>query len=48
MAQAFWGMFYAYAINLEILEAPTSPAISTEELVAQFVDIFVRGTIAQQ
>lgn len=47
MAQAFWGMFYAYAINLEILEAPISPAISTEELIAQFVDIFVNGTIVR-
>jgi AcrR family transcriptional regulator len=43
-AQAFWGMFFAYAISLGILAEPVSPELSTEDLVAQFVDIFVRGT----
>jgi AcrR family transcriptional regulator len=47
MAQAFWGMLFAYAISLGLLAEPVSPELSTEELVAQFVDIFVRGTIHQ-
>ena len=45
MAQAFWGMFFAYAIGLGILAEPVQPEISTGDLVAQFVDIFVEGTI---
>ena len=48
MAQAFWGMFFAYAISLGILAEPVSPELSLEELVAQFVDIFVNGTIARE
>lgn len=46
-AQAFWGMFFAYAISLGVLAEPVSPEFSTEDLVAQFVDIFVRGTSVQ-
>lgn len=46
-AQAFWGMFFAYTISLWLLDEPLDPALSTEELVAQFVDIFVAGTLAQ-
>jgi AcrR family transcriptional regulator len=45
MAQAFWGMLFAYAIGLGILAEPVQPEISTGDLVAQFVDIFVEGTI---
>jgi AcrR family transcriptional regulator len=48
MAQAFLGMFYAYAISLNILDEALKPAISTEELVSQFVDIFVAGTRKDQ
>jgi AcrR family transcriptional regulator len=43
-AQAFWGMFFAYGISTGILAEPVQPAISDEELVSHFVDIFVRGT----
>jgi AcrR family transcriptional regulator len=46
-AQAFWGMFFAYTISLWLLDEPLDPELSTEELVAQFVDIFVGGTLAQ-
>ena len=42
-AQAFWGMFFAYAISLGLLAEPVEPALSHEELVAHFVDIFVHG-----
>ena len=45
MAQAFWGMFFAYAIGLGILAEPVQPQLSIDDLVAQFVDIFVEGTI---
>ena len=44
MAQAFWGMFFAYAISLGILAEPVSPELSTEAIITQFVDIFVQGT----
>jgi len=45
MAQAFAGMFFSYAIGQGILGDSVEPELSTEELVAQFVDIFVQGTI---
>jgi TetR/AcrR family transcriptional repressor of mexJK operon len=44
MAQAFWGMFFAYGISLGILAEPVSPEIPADELVTHFVDIFVNGT----
>jgi AcrR family transcriptional regulator len=47
-AQAFWGMFFAYAISLGLLAEPVDPEISDEQLVAQFVDIFVNGTILRE
>lgn len=45
-AQAFWGMFFAYTFSQWLLDEPLDPALSTEEIVAQFVDIFVAGTLA--
>jgi AcrR family transcriptional regulator len=47
-AQAFWGMFFAYAMSLGLLAEPVSPDLSTEELVAQFVDVFMQGTIVRE
>jgi hypothetical protein len=47
MAQAFLGMFFSYAIATGLLEDAMDPELSTEELLAQFVDIFVMGTIEQ-
>jgi AcrR family transcriptional regulator len=44
-AQAFWGMFFAYAISLGLLAEPVAPPVSNDELIAQFVDIFVNGTV---
>jgi AcrR family transcriptional regulator len=46
-AQAFWGMFFAYTVSVWLLDQPLDPELSTEELVAQFVDIFVEGTLPQ-
>ena len=45
MAQAFIGMFFAYAIVLNFIDEAIEPSISNEELVAQFVDIFIEGTL---
>jgi len=47
-AQAFAGMLFSYAIMWEILGDSIEPEITTEELVAQFVDIFVQGTIRRE
>jgi AcrR family transcriptional regulator len=47
MAQAFLGMFFSYAIAAGLLEDSLEPELSTEDLLAQFVDIFVMGTIEQ-
>ena len=45
MAQAFMGMFFAYAISLGILDEEIQPPVTNSELTAQFVDIFVAGTL---
>lgn len=45
-AQAFWGMFFAYSVSLGLLDEGVSPELSVEDVVAQFVDIFVIGTQA--
>jgi AcrR family transcriptional regulator len=47
-AQAFAGMLFSYAIMWEVLGDSVEPEITTEELVAQFVDIFVQGTIRRE
>jgi AcrR family transcriptional regulator len=47
-AQAFWGMFFAYSISLWLLDEAVQPELEPEELVAQFVDIFVRGTVNRE
>jgi AcrR family transcriptional regulator len=46
VAQAFWGMFFAFSVSVWLLDEPIAPALSSEELVAEFVDVFVRGTIS--
>jgi hypothetical protein len=47
MAQAFLGMFFSYAVATGLLEDSMAPELPREELLAQFVDIFVMGTIRQ-
>ena len=44
MAQAFLGMFFSYAISMNILEEKVYPELIPGDLVSQFVDIFVSGT----
>ena len=44
MAQAFWGMFFAYGISVGLLDEPVEPEMNTDQLVEQFVDLFVGGT----
>lgn len=46
-AQAFWGMFFAYSISVSILDEPLSTELSRENLVSEFVDLFVQGTGTQ-
>jgi AcrR family transcriptional regulator len=45
MAQAFMGMFLTYMITQGIFNDPVELEIQTDDVVAQFVDIFVEGTI---
>jgi len=44
-AQAFSGMLFSYAIARGMLDDSIEPELSTEELVAQFVDIFMNGAV---
>jgi AcrR family transcriptional regulator len=46
-AQAFWGMFFAYAVSQGLLSESVSPELDSRELVARFVDIFVAGTVSR-
>ena len=45
MAQGFLGMFFTYAIAREMLGSEIAPGVSTEDLTARFVDIFIHGTL---
>ena len=44
MAQAFLGMFFSYAVAGELLGGPAAFEQSLDEIVTQFVDIFITGT----
>ena len=44
-AQAFSGMLFAYAIAQGLLGDAIEPKVGTEELVDQFVDIFMNGMV---
>ncbi|MFC2015892.1 TetR/AcrR family transcriptional regulator [Chloroflexota bacterium] len=48
VAQAFWGMFFAYGISVGLLDEPVDPELAIDELIAQFVDIFVAGTLLSE
>lgn len=48
MAQAFVGMLFSYAIVEGFFQDTLEPDMATEELVAQFVDIFVEGTVSRR
>ncbi len=45
MAQGFLGMFFAYGIAREMLNSNIAPAVPQEDIIAEFVDIFVDGTL---
>lgn len=45
MAQAFIGMFLTYMITQGIFNDPIEPEIQTDDLITQFADIFIAGTI---
>jgi AcrR family transcriptional regulator len=44
LAQAFMGMFFSYAISLNILDSEIEPEVSNDKFVQTCVDIFIRGT----
>jgi AcrR family transcriptional regulator len=48
LAQAFLGMFFSYAVLHSFLLVSFQPEISSEEVVKQFVALFVRGTLTAQ
>lgn len=45
LAQAFLGMFFSYTILHGFLLDSLEPEVTPDEIVAQFVDLFVRGTL---
>ena len=47
-AQAFFGMFFAYATSYLMLAGPDGAEIPLETVAALFVDIFVEGTIKRE
>ncbi|MEW6404365.1 MAG: TetR/AcrR family transcriptional regulator [Chloroflexota bacterium] len=47
-AQVFFGMFFAYSISQTLLAGTPISKVSPEVVVAQFVDIFVQGTIRSE
>jgi hypothetical protein len=48
LAQAFLGMFFSYTVLRGFLLDSLQPEISSEEVVEQFVTLFVRGTLIEQ
>jgi AcrR family transcriptional regulator len=48
LAQVFMGMFFAYAISLNILDSAIEPPVSDEQFVESCVDLFFTGTIKQE
>jgi AcrR family transcriptional regulator len=48
LAQAFLGMFFSYVVLNKFLLDSLDPDISPDEIVVQFVSLFVRGTITTQ
>ena len=48
LAQAFLGMFFSYVVLNRFLFDSLYPEISGDEIVVQFVSLFVRGTLVTQ
>jgi AcrR family transcriptional regulator len=47
MAQGFLGLFFSYGIARDMLDSSIAPEVPQAALIAQFVDIFVNGTLAK-
>ncbi len=45
LAQAFLGMFFSYTVLQGFLLDNIQPEVTPDEIVAQFVELFVRGTL---
>jgi AcrR family transcriptional regulator len=45
LAQGFLGMFFSYGIAREILDSKIAPDIPQEEIIEEFIDIFIEGTV---
>ena len=45
LAQAFLGMFFSFTVLQGFLMDNLQPEMTNDEIVAQFVDLFVRGTL---
>ena len=48
MAQGFLGMFFSYGVMREILDSSIATEVPEEQVIAQFVDIFINGTLQGQ
>ena len=48
LAQAFLGMFFSYTVLQSFLLDSLQPEISAEDMVEQYVALFVRGTLIEQ
>ena len=48
LAQAFLGMFFSYVVLNRFLLDSLDPDLSGDEIVVQFVSLFVRGTVISQ
>ncbi|MBN1266117.1 MAG: TetR/AcrR family transcriptional regulator [Anaerolineales bacterium] len=48
MAQVFIGFFFSYAIGSGILEASMKLELEKEQMIEEFVDLFVQGTVRAQ
>ena len=48
LAQAFLGMFFSYVVLNRFLLDSLDPEISSDEIVVQFVSLFVQGTLVTQ
>jgi AcrR family transcriptional regulator len=46
-AQAFLGMFFSYGIAREMLDSQIAVEVPQEAMIAQFVDVFINGTLNQ-
>ncbi len=46
-AQAFFAMLFEYSISQSLYADPSAPSLLPEEVVAQVIDIFARGTVKE-